>query len=232
MINVNNIKTWPREDRPREKLLDRGASALTEAELLAILIRNGERTSGKTALDQARVLLNQFGSLKKLGEATTVELCAVKGIGPAKAAALFAALELGRRFATTNLVRDKMVSSSQDVYNHYGQKLRYWKKELFFSLLLDGKNRVMEEVTVSIGSLTATQVHPREVFHAALRASAAGIILVHNHPSGDPIPSLQDREITDRLCEAGKLLGIPVLDHIIVGDTTYWSFRDHGAIPE
>jgi DNA repair protein RadC len=226
------IKEWPEEDRPREKLLERGPETLSDTELLAIIIRTGDATSGRTALDHARLLIAQFKSFRGLASAAIAELCALKGIGPAKAAAVKAVMEISRRYATEKVSQGTIFSRSVDVFTHFHQRLRDKKKECFFILLLDSKNRAVREEKISEGTLTSSLVHPREAFGPAVRESAASLIMVHNHPSGDPFPSREDEEITRRLVEGGKLLGIGVLDHIIIGEGRYYSFADEGRLGE
>jgi len=226
------ITEWPEGERPREKLLAQGPEALSDAELLAIVLRTGDATSGKTALDHARQLIKKFENFRGLASAAAAELCDLKGIGPAKAAAVKAAMEISRRYATEKLPQGKAFSRSADVFAHFHQRLRDKKKECFFIILLDSKNRAIREERISEGTLTSSLVHPREAFTPAIRESAASLILVHNHPSGDPTPSREDEEITRRLVEGGKLLGIAVLDHIIVGQGSYYSFADRGSIGE
>ena len=225
-----SIKEWPESDRPREKLLQRGSESLTDAELLAIVLRTGDGTSGRTALDHARSLMMKFKSFRSLSSAETAELCALKGIGPAKAAAVKAAMEICRRYATERLELGKNFNCSKEVFAHFHQRLQDKKKECFHILLMDSKNRVIKEVKVSEGTLTSSLVHPREVFISAVKEAAASLILVHNHPSGDPTPSREDEKITHRLVEGGKLLGLRVLDHIIVGQGRYFSFADQGRL--
>jgi DNA repair protein RadC len=226
------IKEWPEEDRPREKLLERGPEALSDAELLAIIIRTGDGTSGKTALDHARQFIAQFKSFRGLASAAIAELRAIKGIGPAKAAAVKAVMEISKRYATEKVSQGTVFSRSADVFAHFHQRLRDRKKECFYILLLDSKNRAIREERISEGTLTSSLVHPRETFAPAIRESAASLIVVHNHPSGDPHPSREDEEITRRLVEGGKLLGIGVLDHIIIGEGRYYSFADKGRLGE
>lgn len=227
---MQRIKDWPQAERPREKLLARGAEVLSEAELLALVLRTGDAAAGQSALDQGRALLGRFGSLRALGAASAGELCASKGIGPAKAAELLAVFELARRFAGAPLAPGERFTCSEEVFRHYHERLRDRKKEVFLALLLDSKNRVLREVQVSEGSLTASIVHPREVFAPVVRESAAAVLFVHNHPSGDPTPSREDLEITTRLQEAGTLMGVRVLDHIIIGSGRYVSFVDRGLL--
>ncbi len=228
---MQRIKDWPEAERPREKLLKNGAETLSDAELLALVLRTGDAASGMSALDHARLLLTRFITLRQLACASVAELCEIKGIGPAKGAEILAVFQLARRFATENLRPGDRYTSSEEVFRHFHEKLRDHKREIFLALLLDGKNRVIREVQISEGSLTASIVHPREVFAPVVRESAAAVLFVHNHPSGDPTPSREDLEITTRLREAGELMGVRVLDHIIIGSGTYVSFADRGLIP-
>ncbi len=224
------IKNWPEDERPREKLLQHGAQILSAAELLALVLRTGDATSKMSALDHARLLLDRFGSLPQLASASLSELQRVKGIGPAKAAEMQAVFEIARRFQDQPLRAGRRYSHPQEVYQHFRGRLADRKRELFIVLLLDSKNRLLREVQISEGSLTASIVHPREVFAAVVRESAAALLLVHNHPSGDPTPSREDREITTRLKEAGELMGVRVLDHIVIGAEGYVSFADRGLL--
>jgi DNA repair protein RadC len=224
------IKHWPEEERPREKLFKQGAEALSEAELLALIIRTGDPTTRQSAVDIGRLLLQEFGSLRTLACANISEICGIKGAGPAKAAAIKASLEIAARLNTDRFVTGERFTSPDQVYRHYHYTFRDRRKEYFMALLLDGKNRIMREVRISEGSLNQSIVHPREVFNPAVRDSAAALILVHNHPSGDPTPSREDREITRRLKEAGELMGVKVLDHIIIGDGDFVSFTAQGML--
>ncbi|MCP9447075.1 MAG: DNA repair protein RadC [Nitrospira sp.] len=223
---AKGIAYWPESERPRERLLSKGPEALSDAQLLAILLRTGRRDS--SAVQVAMELLRHVGGLGGLVKSGVEELCSVEGVGPAKAAQLKAALELGRRSLATPLSTGMRVSSSADLFRHFYPVLRDRKQELFKVVLLDAKNAVIKETTISEGSLTLSIVHPREVFASAIRESAAGVIFLHNHPSGDPTPSQEDRRLTDRLVAAGRLLGISVLDHVILGDGRYVSFADEG----
>lgn len=227
---MRKIKDWPEEERPREKLLKNGAGNLSEAELLALVLRTGDATSKSSAVDHARLLLQRFKTLRGLADASVAELCEVKGIGPAKAAELHAVFELARRYGRVELDQGARYTCSEEVYSHFHQRLRDYRKEVFIALLLDSKNRVLREVQISEGSLTASIVHPREVFVPVVRESAAAVLFVHNHPSGDPTPSREDLEITDRLRQAGELMGVRVLDHIIIGNGRYVSFVDRGLM--
>jgi len=224
------IKEWPEAERPREKLQKSGADSLSDAELLALILRVGDHASGQSAIDLGRTMLQTFGDLRKLSVATFSEICAVKGAGPAKASSVLAALALGRRINTDRLENLERFTAPSQIFNHFHYRFRDRRREYFVTLLLDGKNRILLEEQVSEGSLNQSIVHPREVFSRAVKESAAAVILVHNHPSGDPGPSREDREITRRLKEAGEILGIRVLDHIIIGDGSYFSFVEQGLL--
>ena len=224
------IKAWPEEDRPREKLFAHGAEALSEAELLALLLRTGNASTGESAVDHARLLLNHFQSLKGIDDASIPELSAIKGIGPAKSAGLKACMEIARRLRQKKWEVGDALRSSEDVFRHFGERLVKEKREIFYVVLLNNKNRKIREVKISEGSLTASLVHPREVYNPVIRESAAAVIFVHNHPSGDPTPSPEDLEITRRLKEVGEVMGIRVLDHVVVGHDRYFSFSDRGIL--
>ncbi len=221
------VKHWARGDRPRERLLDHGAASLTAAELLAVVLRTG--TEGESVLDQARAVIDAAGAgLRGLARLSRTELCRVKGIGPAKAAQLLAVVELAKRFGEEEFPPGEAFRSSRDIYAHFRERLGDARHEHFYTVLLDNKHRKIRDVCVSQGSLTASIVHPREVFLPVIRESAAAVIFVHNHPSGDPTPSPEDIEITRRLREVGDLMGIRVLDHIVIGRGRYVSFVDDG----
>ena len=217
-----------RSEGPRERLQTRGADALSSAELIALLLRTGTR--GRDALDVARSLLSSGGGVDRLESAPACELARVTGVGEAKAASLVAAFELGRRCASSHLPEGEALRSPEDVFRHFRARLRRLAHERFVVVLLDGRHRVLGEEMVSQGTLTASLVHPREVFRPALRASAAAVILVHNHPSGDPTPSSEDRSVTERLARAGEILGVRVLDHVVVAERGYVSLREDGAL--
>jgi len=227
------IKNWPPGEQPREKLLKLGSSALSDAELLALIIGCGDAATRRSALDLGRDLLREFGSLRLLADASLSELQRVKGVGPAKGCSLKAALDLARRVTGAPRPIESSIRytcAAQVFHEHLNNEFRDARKEYFQALLLDGKNRIISRVQISEGSLNQSIVHPREVFNAAVRASAAAIILLHNHPTGDPPPSPEDAEVTRRLCEAGDLMGIKVLDHIIVGEDHFYSFADQGHL--
>ncbi|MDJ0850163.1 MAG: DNA repair protein RadC [Myxococcota bacterium] len=216
-----------KDDRPRERLDALGPEALSDAELLALLLRTGG--PGADARRVAARLLAAHGGLAGLSRAGGSELAAVSGVGPAKSATLRASLELGRRLAARRLEPGQPIRGPEDVFRHFHPRLRHATQERFFVVLLDGRHRVVGHELVSQGTLTASLVHPREVFRPALRGSAAAVVLVHNHPSGDPTPSREDREITDRLVRAGEILGIPVLDHVVVAEHGFRSLREAGG---
>jgi DNA repair protein RadC len=222
------ITRWPKTERPRERLLQHGPQPLTEAELLGILLGKGTRK--KTAIDLARELLDQYESLQKLFSRSPSELMKVKGIGSAKAAILSAAFELVRRIQSQKSGAKVSFKRSAEVFEHYLPLMRDLRKEVFKVLLLNRANRLIKEVTVSEGTLEASIVHPRDVFREALLEPAAGIILIHNHPSGNATPSEEDLRITKQLVEAGRLLGIKVYDHIILAGESYRSLADDGLI--
>ncbi len=224
------IKDWPVEERPREKLLGRGAQALSDAELLALILRTGDAGSRTSALDHARQLLSTFEGLRGLAAAGVSEICRLRGIGPAKAAEIQAVFEIARRFSDARMRPGDRYTSSADVYQAFHERLRDHKREVFYTLLLDSKNRLIREVPISEGSLTASIVHPREVFAPVIRESASAVLFVHNHPSGDPTPSREDLDITKRLKEVGELVGVRVLDHIVVGSGRYVSLADRGLL--
>ena len=230
-----SVKEWPEDERPRERLLKYGVDNLSDAQLLAIIIRNGR--DGRSALDLGMELIDKFKTLNAIAEAGIREISGkfgIKGIGPAKVAEIKAAIELGkRRFGKPWRVKERHVSfccSSQEAVAYLKQDMIDLKKEMFLCLLLDTKNRVIKKDEVSVGTLTASLVHPRETFKAAIRESAAAVIFIHNHPSGDTKPSQEDILLTRRLVQAGEVLGIQVLDHIIIGDGSHFSFRDNGMI--
>lgn len=218
------IKKLPDTERPREKLLSQGKETLSNAELLAILLRTGTREKSAIDLAQEIIAFNDEG-LPGLCDNTPEELSRIKGMGAAKACQVLAAIELGRRVATHPRKERVSIGRPGDIVNLFMEKMRYYKEEHFCALLLDTKGKVIEEVEVSVGDLNSAPVHPREVFKQAVKRSAAAMVLIHNHPSGDPMPSQDDLDITVRLVESAKILGINVLDHIIIGDGTYISLK-------
>ncbi len=222
------IPDLPETERPRERLLRHGAESLSDVELLALIIGGG--SSSATALDLAWRLLTRYKSFRGLQERDVGELTRVHGIGPAKAARIKAALEIAKRYAAQRVDPGTAVKGSKHVFEYMREKLAGLRKECFIALLLDTKNQLIREVEVAVGSLSENIVHPREVFKNAISESAARVIFVHNHPSGNPDPSPQDRRLTARLAEVGDLVGIQVLDHVIVGRDTYYSFAEQGAL--
>jgi DNA repair protein RadC len=222
----------PQDERPREKLLTRGAGALTDAELIAILLRTG--VPGANAIDVARQLIERFKTLDGLSRCTVPELAGIHGIGEAKALHLVAAFDLGRRLARETLVRQKL-DSPELVYELLAAELRMLHKESLRVLLLDTRYRLIRTEEISLGSVNESIAHPRDVFRPAVLASAYAVIVVHNHPSGDPTPSQADHSLTRRLAESAELLQIKLLDHIIVGApgegrAPYFSFKEAGVL--
>lgn len=222
------ITDWPEDERPREKAIKRGIGILSDAELLGVLISKG--TKKKTAIDLGRELLARYGTLKNLSTRSPAEYSTVKGIGIAKAITVATAFELSRRVQVKKESKIVAFKRSQDVADYYTPLMQDLKKEFFKVVLLNGANRLIKDVTVSEGILNSSIVHPREVFREALIEVAAGIILIHNHPSGDPTPSDEDKKVTRQLAEAGKIFGIKVFDHVIVAKDGYRSFADEGMI--
>ena len=222
------IREMPTDLRPRERLIRQGPEALSDIELLAILVRTG--TVNASALTVATALMGRFQDLRSLMQASVEELNSIKGIGPAKAAQIKAALEIGRRVSAAPAMVRTSIKSPEDAAGLVMEEMRYLDREHFCALILNAKNHVMARENISIGTLNSSAVHPRELFKAAIRRSAAAIILVHNHPSGDPEPSSEDLEVTAKLVEAGKIVGIQVLDHIIIGDNIFVSFKAKGLI--
>jgi len=228
---IGGIKEWPADERPREKMQKSGAAGLSDAELLALVIRSGDPSTKQSAIDLGRELISHFSdNLRELAGADLSEICAIKGMGLAKATSVKAAFALASRFQTRKLERFDRFTSPQQVFDYFHHEFRDSRKEYFLILLLDGKNRIIRRVQVSEGSLNQSIVHPREVYLPAVKESAAAIILVHNHPTGDPAPSSEDIAITRRLKEAGEIMGIKVLDHIIIGDGEYLSFVERGLL--
>ena len=218
---------WPVTERPRERLRESGAEALSDAELVALVLRSG-RSHGETAVDLARRLLDALGGAQGMSRVTVAELACQRGLGIASGAALAAAFELGRRAVQRRVDRGGVFRASAEVFEYFRPRLGALRQEVFCVLLLDAKHRKLREARISEGSLTAAVVHPREVFAPAVRESAAAVILAHNHPSGDPSPSPEDVELTRRLRQAGEIVGIRVLDHVIVGAERHFSFVDAG----
>ncbi|MBT2616697.1 MULTISPECIES: DNA repair protein RadC [unclassified Bacillus (in: firmicutes)] len=222
------IRDYPKEERPRERFLQDGPQSLSNQELLALLLRTGSRE--ESVLQLSGRLMNSFKGLRLLKEASVEELTVIKGIGEAKAIQILASVELGRRINNLNDQDRYVIRSPEDGANYCMEEMRFLSQEHFVCLYLNTKNQVLQKTTVFIGSLNASIVHPREVFKEAFKRSAASIICLHNHPSGDPSPSREDIEVTKRLVECGKIIGIEVLDHIIIGEHKYVSLKEKGYL--
>ena len=223
-----SIKEWPADERPREKLLKLGSGALADAELLAILIRTGVGKS--SAVDLAKGILQEGKSLYGIASRSATELMRMKGIGNAKAVELLAAFEIGRRVEACKHEEKLIVKSPDDVARFMIPKLRHLSNEEFYVLVLDAHNGLREEIRLTSGTLNASLVHPREVFKVAIDHRAAAVIVVHNHPSGNLEPSREDIEITRQLADAGKIIGIPLHDHVIVAGGGFTSLAERGLI--
>ena len=227
--SVLSIRELPRSERPRERLVALGAAALSSAELLAVLLGSG--TSGGSALQVAQALLaSAGGSLRRMAMQPVAALTSTAGVGMTRAVQVHAALEIGRRLAAEVREDGVPVRSPRDVARHYAHRLEDLPVEEFHVAVLDAQHRLERDVTVTRGILTSSLVHPREVFREAIAERAAAVILVHNHPSGDPTPSADDRLVTEQLVAAGKLLDIPVHDHVIIGRGRYTSFAEAGLL--
>ena len=217
------VKELPPDDRPREKLLLRGAQSLSDAELVAILLRTGKK--GNSVLEIARELINSEGNLAMLATKTVDSLQKISGIGKDKAATLAAAFELSRRILSQpKWLSNKKITSPQDIAEIFIPILRDDNKEKFIVVCLNSANKIIKHETISIGNLNSSVVHPREIFKVAIDNSSASIILIHNHPSGNPEPSNEDIRITKKIVETGKIMEIPVFDHLIIAGETYTSF--------
>lgn len=224
------MKDLPEDERPREKLLQRGVHALSNAELLAILLQTGYKDRPALHVAEQVLTLYKAQGLGGIVNLSAEDFSAVKGIGSAKAATLLAAIELGRRLAQREAERRWAIRSAEDVAAYLMPRLRDETREHFIAVLLNSKNCVLAAPVISVGSLNASIAHPREVFREAVRASAAAIIVAHNHPSGDPKPSREDLAVTRSMVAAGELMQIPVLDHVIIGDNAYSSLKEDGLL--
>ena len=228
-VRGDALHEQPRGERPRERLKALGPQALSAAELLAIVVGTG--SAGASAVEVAqRVLGHGSGSLRRLAGQPVAALTAVRGVGPARAVAIHAALELGRRLALETREEGAPIRSPRDVYQLYAPRLQDLPVEEFHVAVLDAQHRLERDVLVTRGILNSSLVHPREVFREAIAERAAAIVLVHNHPSGDPTPSADDRAVTEQLVAAGRLLDIPVHDHVVVGRGRYTSFAEAGML--
>jgi DNA repair protein RadC len=222
------IRDFPQDERPRERFIQNGPESLSNHELIAILLRTG--TKDESVLQLSNRLLTNFEGLRLLKAATLEEMMEIKGIGQAKAIQVLAAVEIGRRIANLNYTERYVIRSPEDGANYVMNDMRFLSQEHFVCLYLNTKNQVLHKQTIFIGSLNASIVHPREVFREALKRSAASIICLHNHPSGDPAPSREDIEVTKRLVECGKMIGIDVLDHLIIGENKFVSLKEKGYL--
>ncbi|MCL4378188.1 MAG: DNA repair protein RadC [Actinobacteria bacterium] len=229
---MNSIRNWPEDERPREKLIKYGAEYLTNAELIAVIIGIGIN-NGKwklTAIDLAKNIISKFDNLKNLINTSFDELISISGVGISKATQIMAVFELGKRAISASNGNNTRFRCSEEVANYYIPLMKDLKKEQFKVILLDIKNKIIKDILISQGSLTSSIVHPREVLKPAIQASAASVIFIHNHPSGDPEPSSDDIEVTNRLCRSCSIMGINMLDHIIVAENGYYSFRQKDLI--
>lgn len=226
---ITGIKSWPADDRPREKLLEKGEESLSDAELLAIIIRTGVK--GQSALDVARSVIKRFGSFRELSQAGVLDWKDFKGLGVAKLAQIRASIEIGKRFFEGKLTAKKpVISKAEDVFNLLAPRMRDLKKEVFKVLYLDSKNKLLS--VADLGDGTVDEVNPivREIFHKALECFASSFICVHNHPSGKCAPSVDDRDLTKDILLVSKPLKINFLDHVIIGDNSFFSFADEGIL--
>lgn len=225
-MNMNDLPIW---EKPREKMLREGVESLSTAEIIAVILRTGTREKSAMELATELLAIDKRG-LRHLAECSPEELKQINGMGDAKVCELMAALELGKRLATLPQEMRAVIRCSDDIAAIFMERLRYEKKEHFKCLLINSRGEIIEESEISVGDLTSSPSHPREVFINAIRRSAGSVAFVHNHPSGDPEPSPGDIESTRRLVEAGELLGIPVIDHIIIGDGAYVSMKGRGML--
>jgi DNA repair protein RadC len=222
------IRDFPKDERPRERFLQDGAQSLSNQELLALLLRTG--TKDESVMQLSNKLISHFEGLRLLKDASVEEIISIRGIGEAKAIQILAAVELGRRISNFTDQDRYVIRSPEDCANYCMNDMRFLTQEHFVCLYLNTKNQVLHKQTIFIGSLNSSIVHPREVYKEAFRRSAASIICVHNHPSGDPTPSREDIEVTKRLAECGKIIGIDILDHVIIGDKKYVSLKEKGYL--
>lgn len=222
------IPAWPADQRPRERLLQQGAEALSEAELLAILLRTGNVQD--TALDLARKLLRDYGSLRGIDRQTADTLKGIKGIGPAKACQIKAALELSKRLVQEKWKKTERIQCSDDAFHYLRLRMRDLSREVFRVLFLTTRHDIIDDQELFKGSLSESVVSSREIILNAVGCGAAAIILVHNHPSGEPAPSTEDKQITHKIIEACRYVDIQVLDHLIIGHDSYFSFADEGML--
>lgn len=226
------IKTWRKVDRPRERLFTKGPSALSDAELLAIILRVGGKD--KTALELASEILQKFGSFRGLEDVSIKEISELKYVGIVKAVQIKACLEIAKRYSLENISEKFKIKNKDDIIRYCRENvlpyMRDIKKEVFKVILLDSKNRVIKSADVSVGTIDFSFASPRDVLREALKESAKKIIIVHNHPSGDPSPSMEDIKITENMVKAAGIFGIELIDHIIIGENSVFSFLECGLI--
>lgn len=227
-IYENAIKNWPKDERPREKLLKFGEHTLTNAELLAILLRSGVK--GNSAVDLGRKLITKFSTFRNMGHTDITQWKEIKGLGEAKICQIKAALEIGRRFMGEEKKPKGSVKSAKEVADLFMPRMRDLKKEVFKVLFLDGRNNIVDIVEIDEGTIAQSSPYVREIISKALQNFSPAIVCVHNHPSGDPKPSQEDRNFTKELINAGKTMQIKILDHVIIGDNKYFSFSDKGLL--
>ncbi|WP_242961474.1 RadC family protein [Peptostreptococcus faecalis] len=220
-----SIKEMDYRERPREKLINKGVRFLSNAELLSILIRTGNKNDDAITLS-TKILSKSRHGIRGLEELSVEQLCEIEGIGISKATVIKAALEIGNRVSSYRPEKYS-IKNPHDLYKYYIQEMRYLKKEVFKVIVLNTKNEIITDEDVFIGTLNQSIVHPREVFVEAIKRNGNSIILMHNHPSGNPSPSDEDIDVTNRMRECGDILGIKVLDHIIIGDGIYYSLEEH-----
>ncbi len=226
---ATGIKSWPVADRPREKLLKKGARVLTNSELLAILLRTGIK--GSSAIDLARKIMKKFGTFRNMLHVDVRDWKEFKGVGNAKVAHIQSALEIGRRFREDEVSTGKQkISSARDIVDILLPQLRDLKTEIFKVVYLDSNNRIIDIMDAAIGTVDHVMPIVREIIHLALQKFAVSIVCVHNHPSANITPSMQDKKFTKELSDAGKLMEIKLVDHIIIGDNKYYSFSDEGIL--
>lgn len=226
---LHGIKSWPEDDRPREKLLRKGANTLSNSELLAILLRTGVR--GESAIDLARRMMDKFGTFRNMNHTDSRDWKEFKGLGPAKVAQIQAALEIGRRFREIEVTNARQkITSATDMVHFVLPHMRDLKKEVFKVAYLNSSNRIIDMTDAAVGTVNHALPIVREIVHAALQKFAAAMICIHNHPSGNIIPSPEDKKFTQELQAAGKLMDIKMLDHIIIGDGAFYSFAEEGVL--
>ena len=226
---ATGIKTWPEDERPREKLLKKGAGALSNSELLAILLRTG--TNGSSAIDLARKVMKKFGTFRNMVHTDSRDWKDFKGLGSAKVAHIQAALEIGRRFREDEAsIGKQKISSAKDIVDILMPQMRDLKTEVFKAVYLDSNNRIIDIADAATGTVNQAMPIVREILHSALQRFAVSIVCVHNHPSANITPSTQDKKFTKELSDAGKLMEIKLVDHIVIGDDDYYSFSDKGVL--